>query len=170
LLTVAASVEVAASAGVSRQQRRLTRHRSPPLPQPPPSTGSALEGHANHRGEPIPAFNFILAGPLRPSSPRPRGVLAFPEFRRCRCRPRLHRYPVTTIREKTFSVGKYLVSPLTRRTESGEYAASLSIRSGNGISAHDRVYRFIPQFATRAGARRYAIEQGMTWLGEPGIA
>lgn len=77
---------------------------------------------------------------------------------------------MTTIREKTFSVGKYLVSPLTRRTESGEYAASLSIRSGNGISAHDRVYRFIPQFATRAGARRYAIEQGMTWLGEPGIA
>jgi len=77
---------------------------------------------------------------------------------------------MTTIREKTFSVGKYLVSPLTRRTDSGEYSASLSIRSGNGASAHDRVYRFIPQFATRAGARRYAIEQGMSWLVEPAFA
>jgi len=77
---------------------------------------------------------------------------------------------MTTIREKTFSVGKYLVSPLTRRTDSGEYSASLSIRSGSGTSAHDRVYRFIPQFATRAGARRYAIEQGKSWLIEPAFA
>jgi hypothetical protein len=77
---------------------------------------------------------------------------------------------MTTNREKTFSVGKYLVSPLTRLTDAGQYAASLSIRSGSGTSTHDRVFRFVPQFDTRAGARRYAIEQGMTWLREPGLA
>jgi hypothetical protein len=77
---------------------------------------------------------------------------------------------MTTTREKTFSVGKYLVSPLTRLTDSGHYAASVSIRSGSGRATHDRVFRFLPQFATRAGAHRYAIEQGLTWLGEPSAA
>jgi hypothetical protein len=77
---------------------------------------------------------------------------------------------MTTIREKTFSVGKYLVSPLTRQTDTGHFAASVSIRSGSGSGTHDRVFRFEPRFDTRACARRYAIEQGMTWLQQPGIA
>ena len=68
-----------------------------------------------------------------------------------------------TTPEKTFSVGKYLVSPLTRLTDSGHYAASVSIRSG----MHDRVLRFIPRFATREAARRYAIEQGISWVQQP---
>lgn len=72
-----------------------------------------------------------------------------------------------TIREKTFSVGKYLVSPLTQRTAAGDYAASVSIRSGQGSSTHDRVFRFLPVFNTREGAHRYAIEQGMNWLQQP---
>ena len=70
---------------------------------------------------------------------------------------------MTSTREKTFSVGKYLVSPLTRLTDAGDYAASVSIRSG----MHDRVLRFIPRFATREAARRYAIEQGIGWLRQP---
>jgi hypothetical protein len=74
---------------------------------------------------------------------------------------------MTTIREKTFSVGKYLVSPLTQRTDAGDYAASVSIRSGKGSGTHDRVFRFLPQFSTREGAHRYAIEQGMQWLLQP---
>jgi hypothetical protein len=71
---------------------------------------------------------------------------------------------MTTIREKTFSVGKYLVSPLVRLTDAGTYAPSVSIRSGNGQATHDRVLRFDARFATRDGARRYAARQGLTWL------
>ena len=70
---------------------------------------------------------------------------------------------MSTTREKTFSVGKYLVSPLTRLTDSGDYAASVSIRRG----MHDRVLRFIPRFATREAAQRYAVEQGLSWLRQP---
>lgn len=74
---------------------------------------------------------------------------------------------MTTIREKTFSVGKYLVSPLTRLDESGAYLASVSIRSGRGSGTHDRVLRFAPQFATRESAVRFATEQGLNWLQAP---
>jgi hypothetical protein len=74
---------------------------------------------------------------------------------------------MTTIREKTFSVGKYLVSPLTRINEAGAYVASVSIRSGRGSGTHDRVLRFVPQFATRESAVRYATEQGLSWLQSP---
>lgn len=73
---------------------------------------------------------------------------------------------MTTTPEKTFSVGKYLVSPLTRLTESGHYAASVSIRSGRGSGTHDRVFRFAPQFATRESALQHAIAQGQHWLQE----
>ena len=74
---------------------------------------------------------------------------------------------MTTIREKTFSVGKYLVSPLTHRTDAGGYAASVSIRSGHGSATHDRVFRFAALFRTREGARRYAEEQGLRWIHQP---
>jgi hypothetical protein len=66
--------------------------------------------------------------------------------------------------EKAFSVGKYLVSPLSRLTESGQYAASVSIRSGRGSGTHDRVFRFIPEFTTQEGALQYAIAEGHSWL------
>jgi hypothetical protein len=68
---------------------------------------------------------------------------------------------MTTTREKTFSVGKYLVSPLTHAVDSGRYSASVSIRSGRGSNTHDRVFRFSAHFPTREGARRHAIEQGV---------
>ena len=71
---------------------------------------------------------------------------------------------MTTIREKTFSVGKYLVSPLTRLTDAGSFAPSVSIRSGYGPGTHDRVLRFDARFPTREDAHRYAALQGMTWL------
>jgi len=74
---------------------------------------------------------------------------------------------MTTTRDKTFSVGKYLVSPLTRLTDAGNYAASVSIRSGNGSGTHDRVFRFAQRFATSECASRYAIEQGIGWLQQP---
>lgn len=73
----------------------------------------------------------------------------------------------TTIREKTFSVGKYLVSPMTHHTDADGYAASVSIRSGRGSATHDRVFRFSPRFGSREGARQYAAEQGLRWVHEP---
>ncbi len=71
---------------------------------------------------------------------------------------------MNTTLEKAFSVGKYLVSPLTRTTESGNYTASVSIRSGSGSGTSDRVYRFVPEFATREGALQYAVAEGHSWL------
>jgi len=77
---------------------------------------------------------------------------------------------MTTTREKTFSVGKYLVSPLTHLIDGGRYTASVSIRSGRGSSTHDRVFRFAERFASREGARHHAIEQGVRWLQRPSDA
>ena len=71
---------------------------------------------------------------------------------------------MTTNRENTFSVGKYLVSPLTHLSDGGNYTASVSIRSGRGSSTYDRVFRFSAPFTNRESARRYAVEQGMHWL------
>lgn len=75
---------------------------------------------------------------------------------------------MTTNREKTFSVGKYLVSPLTTLTPAGAYAPSVSIRSGQGRGTHDRVFRFVARFPTREAARRYAAEEGLRWLAQAG--
>ncbi|MBI5268123.1 MAG: hypothetical protein HY856_00435 [Burkholderiales bacterium] len=71
---------------------------------------------------------------------------------------------MTTTREKTFSVGKYLVSPLTRPDGAGRFTASVSIRSGTGTGTHDRLFRFIGDFPTRKAACRYASEQGALML------
>ena len=70
------------------------------------------------------------------------------------------------ILDTRFAVGKYLVSPLTRRLDDGRFAASVSIRSGRGSGMHDRVMRFTPLFANSAAAVRYATEQGLAWVRE----
>lgn len=49
---------------------------------------------------------------------------------------------------------------LTRQTDEGRYTASVSIRSGRGAASHDRVFRFMPTFATREDALDYALAQG----------
>ena len=61
-------------------------------------------------------------------------------------------------------VGRFLLSPLTRQTDSGRYAASLSIRSGQGSGTHDRVLRFIPLFDSPQAAAHYALDQGRRYL------
>lgn len=68
-----------------------------------------------------------------------------------------------TTREQPFAVGKYLVSPLSRRLDAGGFAASVSIRSGRGTGTHDRVFRFAIHFDTSEGALRHAAEQGREW-------
>lgn len=67
----------------------------------------------------------------------------------------------------SLQVGKYLVSPLTRPTHSGHYAAVVSIRSGFGSMTHDRVMRFEPVFDTPQQASRFATEQALDWLNQP---
>jgi hypothetical protein len=64
----------------------------------------------------------------------------------------------------SIQVGKYLVSPLTRELGLNRFAASVSIRSGQGRSTHDRVMRLLPVFADAPSAQRYATEQGLAWV------
>jgi len=67
-------------------------------------------------------------------------------------------------KQDTIAVGKYLVSPIVTRTDSGRYAASVSIRSGHGSATHHRVLRFVPRFDKHDVAQRYAVEHGLAWL------
>ncbi len=62
--------------------------------------------------------------------------------------------------ETPFPVGKYLVSPLSRLTDTGDYSASISLRSGRGMASHDRVFRLVPRFASHHAALRYAAREG----------
>jgi hypothetical protein len=71
---------------------------------------------------------------------------------------------MTTTRQPTLSVGRYLVSPLTRLTPNGAYAPSVSIRSGQGRATHDRVFRFEARFSTPEDAHHYAARQGLLWI------
>lgn len=59
------------------------------------------------------------------------------------------------------------MSPLTRPTDDGRFAAAVSIRSGAGSMTHDRVMRFVPIFDTHDQATRFAAEQALSWLGRP---
>lgn len=58
------------------------------------------------------------------------------------------------------SVGHYLITPLTRVTDQGDYAASVSLRRGK----YDRVYRFFPRFACAQGALDFAMAQARALL------
>ena len=65
--------------------------------------------------------------------------------------------------------GRFLLSPLTRRTDDGRFTASLSIRSGHGQGTCDRVYRFAPSFRSHAAGARYALAQGLSLLERPDL-
>ena len=62
------------------------------------------------------------------------------------------------------TVGKYLVSPLTRQLDDGRFSASVSIRSGAGSHTHDRVLRLDPVFADHIAAAHYATSEGLQWI------
>ncbi|MBL8287375.1 MAG: hypothetical protein JNL85_05260 [Rubrivivax sp.] len=70
----------------------------------------------------------------------------------------------------SLQVGKYLVSPLTRRIGGRRFLAAVSIRSGRGSMTHDRVVRFSPVFDTDEQATRFATEQALAWIGRPARA
>lgn len=64
----------------------------------------------------------------------------------------------------TFTVGRFLLSPTIKQTACGQYAASLSIRSGRGSGTHDRVFRFNVVFPTPQAGLQFALEQGEGYL------
>ena len=66
-------------------------------------------------------------------------------------------------------MGRFVLSPITRQTPSGQFDASLSIRSGHGSGTHDRVYRFIPLFDSPQDAATYALNQGRHYLRQPAL-
>lgn len=67
---------------------------------------------------------------------------------------------------KNVEVGKYLVSPLSKLADNGQYLASVSIRSGRGSATHDRVLRFAQPFTCPDAAAAYATSQGLAWVDE----
>jgi len=67
------------------------------------------------------------------------------------------------------TVGRFVLSPITRQTDGGQFAASLSIRSGHGSASHDRVFRFTPLFTTAQAAAGYALQQGLSYLRQPAL-
>jgi hypothetical protein len=67
----------------------------------------------------------------------------------------------------TITVGKYLISPLTRMIENGWYACSVSIRCHGGASTHERVLRLTRLFQDRLAAVRYATAEGLQWISHP---
>ena len=76
-------------------------------------------------------------------------------------------YPLTsTSNNQSIAIGKYLVSPLSKQLADGQYAASVSIRSGRGSASTDRVMRFKGSFFSENAAHHYAREQGMAWVSE----
>jgi hypothetical protein len=66
---------------------------------------------------------------------------------------------------QALTVGKYLISPLTKLLENGWYAASVSIRSGRGRGTSDRVVRLTRLFRDRKAAVEYALDEGLQWIG-----
>lgn len=57
-------------------------------------------------------------------------------------------------------VGNYVVTPLTKSSDSGLFAASVSIRRG----VYDRIVRFIPRFACDIQATQYALAEGRSMV------
>ncbi len=62
--------------------------------------------------------------------------------------------------QNTLTVGKFLVTPLTKITDHGDYASAVSIRRG----VYDRIIRFIPRFESDAHAARYALREGRSMV------
>ncbi|MRD49101.1 hypothetical protein [Caenimonas koreensis] len=62
------------------------------------------------------------------------------------------------------TIGKFLITPLTRVLDDGHIACSVSVRSGSGSATTDRVLRLTRLFKCKAAAAQYALAEGMRWL------
>lgn len=70
----------------------------------------------------------------------------------------------TTHRHPPITVGKYLISPLTKALENNWFACSVSIQSGSGAATTDRVLRLTRLFRDRLAAAEYAVQEGLHWM------
>jgi hypothetical protein len=78
---------------------------------------------------------------------------------------------MTVSNDHNLTVGKYLISPLTRALDNGWYACSVSIRSGSGSTTTDRVVRLTRLFRGKVAACEYAVAEGLRWIGAgPSVA
>lgn len=66
-----------------------------------------------------------------------------------------------------YTVGKYLITPISHTTGNGRHLASLSIRSGQGTGTHSRIFSFSHEFKSREKALTHAADQGLIWLENP---
>ncbi len=64
--------------------------------------------------------------------------------------------------ETAITMGKYLVSPATQVTHSGNYRALFSVQRTESKGRYCRVFFFDREFSSQAAARLFAITQG--WL------
>lgn len=64
--------------------------------------------------------------------------------------------------EAAIPMGKYVVSPTTQRTDTGQYRASFSVQRTESKGSYCRIFFFDREFSSQAAARVFAITQG--WL------
>ncbi len=79
-------------------------------------------------------------------------------------------YCMSSLSSLPFIVGKFIITPLTRALSSGRFAASLSVRHGQGTQTHHHVHAFTPEFTSQDSALMYATAQGRYWLINPACA
>lgn len=65
--------------------------------------------------------------------------------------------------KNNISLGRFLISPMSRPRDDGDFDALVSIRSGRGMASVDRVMRFSATFSSTQAALHYAREQGLAW-------
>jgi hypothetical protein len=70
------------------------------------------------------------------------------------------------LNEHNLTIGKYLISPLPKRLDNGDWAVSVSIRSGQGRGTTDRIFRLTPLFASPLAAAEYAIAEARQWIAQ----
>jgi hypothetical protein len=68
------------------------------------------------------------------------------------------------------TVGKYLISPITKPLDGGWFGCSVSIRSGSGSATTDRVVRLTRLFRDQLAAAEYALTEGLQWIGQSRLA
>ena len=68
--------------------------------------------------------------------------------------------------DNNITVGRYLISPITKALENGWYACAVSIRSGADSARHDRVLRLTRLFRCQVGAVRHATGEALQWIAQ----
>ena len=107
---------------------------------------------------------------------RPIFFIRWPVFQTAFCVTGVQRLTVAVIslfkmiKNTNIAVGKYLVSPLAKLQAEGQYAASVSIRSGRGSGTHDLVLRFSGLFDSAAAAVHYATEHALGCINDRNLA